>query len=160
MPDHNIFWRFFFIIIFHIHPGLPSGSFPYVTPPKPSMHLYSLLLNFKADIYVPYVPQLIPTSVLSLPMAGRWVYKKRLLGVNLELESLSSLFKGKHGAGWVSRIRTYNWLQKHHNRVFKLVYSRSNEVTKIVSTALNFFFLVIMTSQITCRLGQFSRHRT
>ena len=34
------------------------------------MHLNILLFNLKADQYVPYVPQIIPTSDCSLPMAA------------------------------------------------------------------------------------------
>jgi hypothetical protein len=34
------------------------------------MHLNILLLNLKADQYVPYIPHIIPTSDSSLPMTA------------------------------------------------------------------------------------------
>ena len=41
MPPHPTAWRSFLILSSHLHLGLPSGSFPKVSPPKPCIRLSS-----------------------------------------------------------------------------------------------------------------------
>jgi hypothetical protein len=52
-PPHPTSQRFILILSSHLRLGLPSGSFPQVSPLKPRMHLSSPL----------YVPHVLPISV-------------------------------------------------------------------------------------------------
>ena len=55
MPSHPISWAAILILSSHLRLGLPSGSFPQVSPPKPSICLSS----------PPYALHALPISFLS-----------------------------------------------------------------------------------------------
>jgi hypothetical protein len=55
IPSHPTSWRSILILSSHLRLGLPSDSFPQVTPPKPSIHLSS----------PPYAPPISFFSILS-----------------------------------------------------------------------------------------------